>query len=93
MWLNVKPYTADPFNTEEVEYTVSINDKLNNMDQKRALILVKPGHQTSVKGSFFSQINVLLYFTSPNSQPTLLNISYAISNIDLGSDLYYCQTF
>ena len=49
MWVNMKPLKIQPHSDTAVQYTVGISNPRNHFEQKRNLILLKPGYQTSIK--------------------------------------------
>ena len=48
MLINMKPYVSLPFSAEHTPYTLGITTPETSIDQKRNVIELLPGHQTSV---------------------------------------------
>ena len=48
MWLNLKPYSIRKYGPKTVHYTLGISNPENGFDQKRNLIVLKPGHHIAV---------------------------------------------
>ena len=49
MWMNMKPYTTQPFSPKSVMYTLGISTASNLIDQKRNTIQIIPGHKISIR--------------------------------------------
>ena len=49
MWVNMRPYTTQLYNPIAVPYVIGITGQNNLIDQKRNLILIRPGMETAIK--------------------------------------------
>ena len=49
MWINLKPYTVQPYSYKALPYSVGISRPRDYIDQKRRVIQIKPGYHVSIK--------------------------------------------